>query len=368
MVMSPIQLLTRRLTRCLAGSLPSSITALWFSEHNSQISTLPTRSPRALCGSLTFALITLLSPRLVLAQRSAELPPPPQIIAPDNLIRPEEVNLEPAKAKELERKYKNDADQAYARADYKETLIALQRAYLISKNPRYIANQGLVLEKLGRYEEAIQALEYFLLTGPPPEKKLAAQKVISNLKPEVKITTDPSKAKVLIDGQELSGQVTPLTLNLIAGKHLLEIRLRGYETFKTNLFVEAGKSISAQYSLQLDARAMMEEERRIAEQIKSPELPPINSAQMSSLAVGAVSLGIGAVSLWASRDALIERDSARNSESWAVAQREAESFSTLGYSAAGVGITALIGGVTWWLLSEPPSSGTSRARGAQATR
>lgn len=314
---------------------------------------------------ISMSLVSLTTPSLCPVSSAApgsELPPPPEIIAPNQLIRPEEVNLEPEQARQRELEYKRDADRAYAHADYPNTLIALQRAYLVSKNPRYIANQGLVLEKLGRYEEAVQALEYFLLTKPSEKKEAAARKVIMSLRPEVKIITDPVGAQVIIDGASQADLKTPTSLKLIAGKHLLELRLKGYEKLKTNLFVEVGKPTTAQYTLQLDTRAIIEEEEKRAQIDKTFKLPPMNTAQASSLTVGAVSLGIGAVSLWMSRDAIIERDMARSQATWSAAQREASALGGLGYGAASIGLTALIGGVTWWLLSDPGATPRSQLK------
>jgi hypothetical protein len=321
------------------------------------------------CRYTMITLITLislasicLSSVLAFAQTgktsTRDLPPPPEIIAPDNLIPPEEFTLSPEQSSKREGEYKSSADQAYSRGDYKETLVALQRAYLISKNPRYIANQGLVLEKLGRYQEAIQALEYFLLTNPPPDKARAAQQVISKLRPEVKFITDPPNAQIFLDGQLVTKGMTPLIIRVTAGKHPLELKLKGYETLKTTLFVLPGKPMLAQYKLYLGSESFVEA-KPTAQPNFFLSLPPMTSAQVSGVTFGATSLGVSLLSFLLSRGAVIERDSARTRVDWSTAHREAETFNRLSYSSAGVGLTILLGGLTWWMLSPDPSSTSS---------
>ena len=307
------------------------------------------------CGVIEYAMAQSAE------EGTRELPPPPEIIAPDNLIPPEEFTLSPERARQRESGYKKDADQAYSRGDYKETLVALQRAYLISKNPRYVANQGLVLEKLGRYQEAIQALEYFLLTSPPANKARAAQQVINKLRPEVKFITDPPRAQIWLDGELITKGQTPLIVRVTAGKHPIELRLRGYETLKTTLFVLPGKPMLAQYKLYLGSDAFAEMSPQPAPHFLST-LPPMTSAQVSGVTFGATSLGVGLISFLLSRGAVIERDSARNRVDWVAAQREAEVFNRLSYSSAGVGLTVLLGGLTWWMLTSNASSPKEPAR------
>ena len=121
---------------------------------------------------------------------------PPPLIAPTGLMNQEELMLPPQQALEREKAYKAQADDEYNRGDYRRALVSLQKAYLISKKARYIANQGLVLERMQRYPDAIKALEYYLKTKPSVGMARSAQQVINRLRPEVKIETDPPGAEV----------------------------------------------------------------------------------------------------------------------------------------------------------------------------
>lgn len=279
------------------------------------------------------------------------IPAPPPLIAPQGLLSEQVLMLPQDQLQEYEGQFKSEADGAYAKGDYQRALIALQRAYLVSKKPRYIANQGLVLEKMRRYQDAISALEYFLLTQPAQDKARSAQQVINRLRPEVKIISDPQGALIFIDGESKSQGVTPLTMRLIAGEHPMKLTLRGYEELNTTLFVLPGKPVLAQYKLDQSSSAFVQPE---ATQ-KEADAQPMSRGQLSVIVLGGVSLGISATSFWLTRGAIIERDAAISSERWRIAQSEAELLSDLTLGAASLGLTSVATGLAWWLLSSPES-------------
>ena len=278
------------------------------------------------------------------------VPAPPPLIAPTGLVRDGDMMLTPDQIREEEKRYKREADAYYTKGDYRRALVSLQRAYLISKQPRYIANQGLVLEKMQRYSDAIKALEYYLLTSPPADLARSAQQVINRLSPEVKIETDPVGAQVII-GQKVMGE-TPFTSRLIAGEHPLELVLRGYDTRKLTLFVIPGKPVFAQYKLDQSADAL-QIEGVVGNTADEEMIRPMNTVQSSAVILGGLTLGLSATSFWFTRDAVISRDQARTRTSWEIAQSEATLFNSITMTTASIGMTALVGGLSWWLFSEP---------------
>lgn len=284
--------------------------------------------------------------------RGQAIPAPPPLIAPTGLFSESDMMLTPDQVKERETSYKSEADTYYARGDYRKALVSLQRAYLISKQPRYIANQGLVFEKMQRYSDAIKALEYYLLTAPPADLARSAQQVINRLSPEVKIETDPPGAQVII-GQKVMGQ-TPFTSRLIAGEHPLELSLSGYDVRKVTLFVIPGKPVFAQYKLDLSANALTLESSKEPTK-KEVSRAPMNTVQSSAMILGGLTLGLSATSFWFTREAVISRDQAVNRTSWEIAQNEASLFNSITYTTASIGMTALVGGLSWWLFSSPES-------------
>ena len=277
---------------------------------------------------------------------------PPPLIAPTGLMNQEELMLPPQQALEREKAYKAQADDEYNRGDYRRALVSLQKAYLISKKARYIANQGLVLERMQRYPDAIKALEYYLKTKPSVGMARSAQQVINRLRPEVKIETDPPGAEVIVSREAIG--LTPLTFRLIAGEHPLELSLRGYDKRKVTLFVIPGKPVFAQYKLDQSIDAF-DVDSTLSETNPLPKRVKMNSWQSSGLVLGGLTLSLSVASLWFTRAAIIERNQALNQTSWEIAHSEAQLFHSLSYTSAGIGLSAVVGALSWWLLSEPPA-------------
>ncbi len=63
------------------------------------------------------------------------------------------------------------AEEAFDRGDYAAALEALERAYATEPDPRFLFAEGSTLQRLGRHQDAIEAYERFLATGP--ERELA---------------------------------------------------------------------------------------------------------------------------------------------------------------------------------------------------
>ena len=284
---------------------------------------------------------------------------PPPLIAPTGLMNQEELMLPPQQALEREKAYKAQADDEYNRGDYRRALVSLQKAYLISKKARYIANQGLVLERMQRYPDAIKALEYYLKTKPSVDMARSAQQVINRLRPEVKIETDPPGAEVIVN-REVIG-LTPLTFRLIAGEHPLGLSLRGYDKRKVTLFVIPGKPVFAQYKLDQSIDAF-NVDSALSEAKSLPKRAQMNSLQSSGLVLGGLTLSLSVASLWFTRSAIVNRNQSLNQTAWEIADSEAQLFHSLSYTSAGIGLSAIVGALSWWLLSDPPSAPTPYMR------
>lgn len=85
-----------------------------------------------------------------------------------------------AHAKELFAK----GDAAYAEGRYEEAFAAFQEAYALSNRPQLLFNVSNALERLGRYAEAVEALEKYLASGKARERDVV-QKRLVNLKRRV---------------------------------------------------------------------------------------------------------------------------------------------------------------------------------------
>ena len=77
------------------------------------------------------------------------------------------------RAKELFQK----GDAAYAEGRYEEALAAFQESYDISGRPQLLFNVSNALERLGRYAEAVDALEKYLASGKARDKDVVQKRL-----------------------------------------------------------------------------------------------------------------------------------------------------------------------------------------------
>ncbi len=75
-------------------------------------------------------------------------------------------------------------DTAYAEGRYEEALAAFQDAYTLSGRPQLLFNVSNALERLGRYADAVDALERYLASGKAKDREVV-QKRLANLKKRV---------------------------------------------------------------------------------------------------------------------------------------------------------------------------------------
>jgi tetratricopeptide (TPR) repeat protein len=75
-------------------------------------------------------------------------------------------------------------DSAYAEGRYEEALAAFQEAYTLSGRPQLLFNVSNALERLGRYADAVDALEKYLASGKAKDRDVV-QKRLANLKKRV---------------------------------------------------------------------------------------------------------------------------------------------------------------------------------------
>lgn len=75
-------------------------------------------------------------------------------------------------------------DAAYAEGRYEEALAAFQEAYDLSGRPQLLFNISNSLERLGRYQEAVDALDKYLASGKAKDRDVV-QKRLANLRKRV---------------------------------------------------------------------------------------------------------------------------------------------------------------------------------------
>jgi tetratricopeptide (TPR) repeat protein len=95
-----------------------------------------------------------------------------------------QVKTEKAANDQRARELFQKGDVAYAEGRYEEALAAFSEAYELSGRVQLLFNVSNALERLGRYQEAVDALDKYLASGKAKDREVV-QKRLANLKKRV---------------------------------------------------------------------------------------------------------------------------------------------------------------------------------------
>lgn len=147
-------------------------------------------------------------------------------------------------------------EKAYQAGDYAAAYEGFQKANDLIPSP--VAQFWMAMAKSYGSDAAagIDALETVLMS--PDAEKLGDEKLnmasarMKELKAtpaSIQVTSDPAGAEVSVDGKAEPG-VTPLTVTVPAGTHTLSIKLKGYETYRTDFTAKAAQKIEQAATLE----------------------------------------------------------------------------------------------------------------------
>lgn len=227
--------------------------------------------------------------------------------------------------------------------DAMRAVFFLRQAHAVDPDPRYIANLGVVYERIGEYGEAAQAFEQYIASDPPADKRAAAEAALVRLRPEGVVVSTPAGARVTVDGSETAG-VTPLRLRLAAGAHALRFERAAFLPVDAALRVEPGTPFRVEVAL-----------------APEPVDPGAGRRWAGVLALaggGAAVVGAGVLG-WLTVAALDERDAVRGVNGRLEYSEAEDRANLLGVAAIAVGtagIAAIAGGA--WLLATLPDGGS----------
>ncbi len=134
-----------------------------------------------------------------------------------------------------------------------ETFLA---AYAVDPDPNLIHNAGACLEKLGRFGEAIERYEAFVLAQPEGSAadslraRLAGlEKKAARTRAPVRIQSEPAGAAVFLNGGSEPAGRTPIRRWLPFGEHNVRVELAGHETVTTQVTARPGTAPTVQAAL-----------------------------------------------------------------------------------------------------------------------
>ncbi len=138
---------------------------------------------------------------------------------------------------------------AYAQGDYDAAISAWERAYGLDPRPLLQFNLSQAFERMGRLQDAVDALALYLERADPQDEHQAdARARQASLRERiartsVRIVGGPEGATILIDDEDRGRTPRPDPMQVTEGSHRIVVRLDGYQDFHSTIVVPAGQVI-----------------------------------------------------------------------------------------------------------------------------
>lgn len=240
---------------------------------------------------------------------------------------------------------KAKAAAAFGKRDFETALKHLKAAYALDPKPDLAGNIGFLQFQMGQFAEAAEALERFLASNPPVEKASKAQEMLDDVKPVIKLRSDPSGATVT--GRDGMVGRTPVDLRLLVGQHTFKLTKPGFEPLELKVKVKRNRSVPILRTL-IPAETGPRKMDLTSTEPVTPD-KPTRAGPWIALAGTVVATAGSASFFFLTQDAIDQRDTARSGSAWDSHQVDAETWNTAMWTS--VGVAAVTAGVTAWLFS-----------------
>jgi tetratricopeptide (TPR) repeat protein len=150
---------------------------------------------------------------------------------------------------------KSAADVLMDQDRYADAVVLYQRAYELSSDPALLYNQGRAFEALGDYPMALDKLEGFERDAPPAVRARVPglHELITDLRGRIStlvVRTNAPNARLLVRQKDEGIINIEKRLSMRAGTASVEVDAEGYESFRREVDLSAGSTIT------IDARLM----------------------------------------------------------------------------------------------------------------
>lgn len=270
--------------------------------------------------------------------------------------------------------------QLYNDAEYRLALIEFERAYQLVPNYRVKYNIAQVSIQIGRYANALRALEDYLEEGGDKISAERRAQVESDLQmlagrtARLTITSNVEGAEIMVDDTVVAK--TPLTEKLLidAGEHRLTVSHRGYQPRRQELTLAGGDDME----LQLDLTPIKKEDPVvIVKQVPGQTKPrdrgvredgfpyvAVGWTTTGALAIGAVVTGIVGLTAKDELDSLAggaepDQDSEQVRQEMDAAQKKARDWFLASDILTGAAVAAGVASLYFTLTYEGDSSETA---------
>lgn len=162
----------------------------------------------------------------------------------------------PAQSKSEAGRLKSAADVLMDQDRYADALVLYERAYELSSDAALLYNEGRALEALGDYPRALEKLEAFERDAPPATRALVPglRELIADLRSRMAtlvVRTNAPNARVLLRQKDEGVVNGERRFPTRAGQASVEVAADGYETFRRDIDLSAGATMTLEANLSL---------------------------------------------------------------------------------------------------------------------
>ena len=147
------------------------------------------------------------------------------------------------------------AQQLYQASKFADALKKFEEAQALKPHPVIVFNIARCQELLGQLPQALKSYREYLRLSPAAADKDAVAAAIAVLEKKLPapssqqlvVNAEPAASVVTIDGKRLG--VTPVTAELSAGEHALEVSAEGFETLKRKVNLAPQRTLELNITL-----------------------------------------------------------------------------------------------------------------------
>lgn len=140
--------------------------------------------------------------------------------------------------------------------DTERALDYFLRSRAVLPSTKNTANAAICLQRLGRYDEALELYEEVLVRfadGLDEEDRAVISPAMAALRKKVgnvAVSSNVADARVVVDTRERGKLPLPAPVRVLAGRHVVRVMKSGYETFEKTIDVAAEQNITVDAVLQ----------------------------------------------------------------------------------------------------------------------
>lgn len=246
--------------------------------------------------------------------------------------------------------------QLYVDGDIAGAAREFESAILLHPNsPKLAFNLARCRERLGEFEAAVKWYSHYMSLDPTGDDLsdliIGLELKIAQAQPVLLISTIPPGATLFVDDAvEPTANLSPTKVTLSAGSHVVRAVLEGYEPRAATLELRPG--VEETVHLQL-----------VAVNVEGPVLVQLERPNLAGpIAVGAAGILVTGAGLYFLGQAAQNSDDAARVGPAAATRAQVDGLEDdfdrnqrLGMIFTGVGLAALGGGLSWWLLQDSPA-------------